>query len=204
MPPAAKGPSWSKESCRRIGKVLLDAPDRTLTAKEITARGGGSNAGRDAGKMVGTLLEERPPPPGPKVQGRPVEKSFHLPDEQVEPLKAALAAIAPPAGQLAATQQLVFADAGKLSALMEALDVSTLLSNAAWFTVCDGQPQEYVIAFAGDDAVSNAQTLAAELQASGLTAHRSSVTQIGDVNALAEQARTAAIASRKARMRGTG
>lgn len=188
----------------RIGKVLLDAPGRTMTAQEISKAGGGTNVGRKGAQMaaVGLLEPRDPPPPEAKGPGRRAEKAFHLPEGQVDAVTAAIAAQAAPTGSLAAGQQLVFADVGNLSALMEALDVSELLAKASWFALCDGQPQEYVVAFVDPDAVPNAQALVAELQGARLAARRASVTQVDDAGALVAEAKTAATASRRARMRG--
>jgi hypothetical protein len=131
-------------------------------------------------------------------------KLFRPPHGQVEVVEAASLEERPPAGQLASAQQLVFANAERLSTLMEALDVSTLLGAVSWYTICDGEPQEYMIAFGGDDAVPNAQTLVAELQGAGLTARRSTVAQSAGAERLVAQAQAAASASRRARMRAAG
>jgi hypothetical protein len=206
MPRSAETPNWAKPPCLRIAKVLLEAQDRTLTAPEITERGGGQNVARAASKLLEAkmLIERDPPVRAAKGPGRRVERAFHLPEDQMEAVRAAIAAQAAPAGQLTRAQQLVFADAGNLSALMEAFDVSELVARAAWFCLCDGQPQEYVIAFSGDDALTTAQAVVAELQAAGLTARRVTVAQVDDADSLAAQAQTAASVSRKARMRNAG
>jgi hypothetical protein len=204
MARSVEEPSWSQEPCLRIGKALLDAPDRTLTAKEITARGGGSNVARSGAKLISAgLLEEREPPPDSDASGpgRPSEKAYHLPDDQITALEDAVKTHTPP-GQLAPTQQLVHVAADDLARLFVALDVSVTVATSAWFYLSDGQPPEYVIAFTGDDCVARAQDLAAELQAAGLTARRGPVTQVGDAATLAAQARSAATEARKATMRG--
>jgi hypothetical protein len=209
MPRPREEPDWTQAPCVRIGRVLLNAPHRILTAAEIQDRGGGPNVARTAKRLVeaGMLMEERPAPlPEAKGPGRQAAKAFHLPDDQVDRVKAVLAAQAPSAGQLVNAQQLVFADIGngRIPALMEALDAAPALAKAAWFTLCDGQPQEYVIAFSGADAVSSAQALVVELQAGGLTARRASIAQVGDAATLATDVHAGAIASRKARMRRVG
>jgi hypothetical protein len=131
-------------------------------------------------------------------------KLFRLPDDLAELMQAAIGQEAIPAYSLASTQQLVFADAGSLSALMEALNGSTVLTAASWYAICDGQPQEYLIVFGGDDAVANAQALVSELQGAGLTARRSTVAQAAGAELLVTHAKAAASASRRARMRATG
>jgi hypothetical protein len=130
-------------------------------------------------------------------------KLFRLPDDLAEAMQAGIGQEAIPAYSLASTQHLVLADAGSLSAVMEAFDESTVLTAASWYAVCDGQPQEYLIAFGGDEAVANAQTLVAELQGSGLTARRSTVAHAARAEHLVTHAKAAASASRQSRMRVT-
>jgi hypothetical protein len=199
MPRAPEAPDWSQQPCLRIGKALLGAPGRTLTAGQI----GGSNVGRTAAKLVAAeMLEERPPPHVPLHVGRRSTKAFHLPAAQVDAVKAQIAAEVP-VGDVRPGQQLVTADAGgnSLARLLEALDVSEALAEAAWFVLSDGDPQQFIVAFSGDAALRNAQNLVAELQGAGLLARRASVGQVGTANDLAAQARSSAAASRKARMR---
>ena len=62
------------------------------------------------------------------------------------------------------------------------------------------QPQ-YVIDFAGDEAVELAIELVAELSGAGISARRTSVAQVGPAEGLVFQARRGAAAARKARMR---
>jgi hypothetical protein len=203
VPADREAPSWKRPACLRIGEALLNAPDRTLTPPQITAAGGGENVGRTAGAMfTAGLLEALDAPPPPKgTRGRRSDTAFRLPDDQVELVEAYLSRSGP--GRFEAGHQAVIADAeaGQLSRLFEALEVSDVLPKAAWHLLWDGQPQQYVIDFVGEDAVDLAIQLVAELSGAGIPARRSSVAQVAPAEGLVFQARRGAAAARKARMR---
>jgi len=198
--------SWSNALCRRIGNALFVTEGRTLTAPEISERIGRAAVKAKADEMVKAgLLEHRTPhsatPGQVKAAGRPPTVAFFLPDASVFGLREALAR-EHPTGRMEQGQHVVFVEAGGvgIANLFEALDASSALAKASWFTRCDGEPQELAIVFAGDDAADAALELMMEFRGSKLRTRRVVLGSPGSSEQLIMQARRAARAARRSRL----
>jgi hypothetical protein len=196
---------WDRESWLAIGRVLLVADERTLTAPEIAATRGVRSSSRikaEADAMVEAgLLERRPPPArGEGIPGRGPQCAYFLPLASAHAVGTRTPA-QERAGLLRAGMQLVFADAGSEQTvrLLQALASAGSLRRAVWFALCDGEPQQYAIAFAGDEAIEAATDLMAELRGAELRAQRANVTEVQSIDRLAQRAKRSARGARKAK-----
>jgi hypothetical protein len=196
---------WDRPSWFAIGQVLLAAEGRTLTAPDIAgARGAhSSNIKRDAEAMADAgLLERRDP--GKRqagTPGRPATVAYFLPDASAAAVRARAVEPAAP-GLMEQGMQLVFAQAGQhqIAPLLEALAADGALGQATWFALCDGEPQELVIVFAGPQAIESAADLMAELRGADLRARRATVAEVLPIERLTQRARRTARAARRARL----
>src|SRR4051812_25072700 len=83
---------WDRTAWLAIGRALLNAPGRTLTAPDIAeARGARSSSAtkRQADEMVAAdLLELRDPPaPEPGTGGRRTEHAYFLPQTSADAIR---------------------------------------------------------------------------------------------------------------------
>lgn len=173
---------------------------------EIGERIGRAAVKSKADEMVDAgLLEHRTPPsaaPGQvKTAGRPPTVALFLPDASVFDLQEALAR-EHPTGRMERGQHIVFVDAGgtAIANLFEALDASSALAKASWFTMCDGEPQELAIVFAGDDAADDALDLVMELRGVQAKNETCCPGSLGSSEQLIMQARRAARTTRRSRL----
>ena len=202
---AADQSEWDRPAWLAIGRALLTAEGRTLTAPAIATAyyGHSSNYKRECEAMADAgLLERRQPGPRePGARGRPASVAYFLPEASAASV-AARSAERFPAGLLEPGMQIVFAEAGheQISSLLEALAAGDALAQASWFALFDSEPQEYAIAFRGDEALEFAADLMAELGGAALRARRSTITEVQPIERLVQRARRSARAARKARV----
>jgi hypothetical protein len=197
---------WDRPAWLAIGRLLLAADERAMTAPAIATAfyGHSSNYKRDCEAMAEAgLLERRDPGKRqPGARGRPVTVAYFLPDASAAAVRARATEPAAPTGLIERGMQLVFAEAGQeqIAPLLEALAGGGALAQASWFTLCDGEPQEYAIAFAGDEAVEFAADLMAELRGVDLRARRATITEVLPIEHLTQRARRTARAAQKSRV----
>ncbi len=197
---------WDRPAWLAIGQALLQADGRTLTAPGIAAAIGGhsSNVKRDAEAMqeAGLLEHREPGKREPGARGRPATVAYFLPDTGAAAVRGARAEEQPPPGVMEPGTQLVFAEAGQrhIAPLLEALAAGDALIQASWFALCDGEPQEYAIAFCGRDAIETAADLMAELGGASLRARRTTIAEVQPIERLMQRARRTARSARKARI----
>jgi hypothetical protein len=202
---ASGKPGWDRSAWLAIGGVLLAAHERTLTAPKIAAvlRAHPSNVKRDAEAMAEKgLLERRDPGKRkPGERGRGATTAYFLPDAGAEAVAAREVEPDTP-GLVELGTQLVFAEAGQeqVTPLLETLAGDGAVAYASWFALCDGEPQEYAIAFVGEEAVESAADLMAELRGADLRARRTTITEVLPIERLMQRARRTARAARKARI----
>jgi hypothetical protein len=195
---------WDRPAWLAIGRVLLAADKRTLTAPKIAAvlRAHSSNVKRDAEAMAdeGLLKRRDPGKRQPGERGRGATTAYFLPDDSAEAVRAHEAEPGT-AGLIERGVQLVFAEAGhkQITPLLEALAIDGALAQAS-FALCDGEPQEFAIAFAGEQAVESAADLMAELRGADLRARRATVAEVLPIERLMQRARRTARVARRARM----
>jgi hypothetical protein len=200
MPPDSS--HWDRPAWLSIGRALLAAEGRTLTAPALAMMfyGHSSNYKRECEAMAEAgLLERRPPGQRePGARGRPVSAVYFLPDASAEEVRAREEDPPVPTGLVERGLQVVFAE--QIAPLLEALAAGGALPNASWFALCDGEPQEYAIAFAGAEAVEWAADLMAELRGAELRARRATITEVLPIERLTQRARRTARAAQKSRV----
>lgn len=196
---------WDRRAWLAIGRVLLGADERKLTAPKIATalHAHPSNVKRDAEAMVEAgLLERRPPDERQRGErGRAATAAYFLPDDGAMAVRAREVEPHTP-GLMERGIQLVYAEAGQaqIAPLLEALATEGALVQASWFALCDGEPQEFAIAFTGEEAIESAADLMAELRGADLRARRATVTEVLPIERLAQRARRTARAARRGRM----
>ncbi len=196
--------AWNGASATQlaIGEALLMAAE-PLTAFDIGARvhRDSSRVRKVAREMVAkNLLAERSPTADVKRLGRPPKSAFVLPDDQRMGLETTLAnrdEDLQPRGN-----QLVFAEAtGRQTAsLLDVLADAELMATAKWWTLCDGDRQEYVIAFDADSSHQPVLALTAVLAAAKISHRRASLSPIRPARELlahADRARAMAESQRR-------
>ncbi|HEX5309422.1 MAG TPA: hypothetical protein VFW38_10130 [Solirubrobacteraceae bacterium] len=198
--------SWSNPSCRDIGRALLHARDRELTAPRIEEMSGRSSVKRKAEKMVGAGMLEQRQPPCPsarqvRVAGRPPTVTFFLPETQVPVLQEALIG-ASRVGQTIAGQHVVFVQTtgDALVDVFATLDSSLAVAKASWSVMCHGHPDELAIVFTGDDAENSSVDLMMELAGAELVTRRAVLGIPASSQALFTRARRAARSARRSRL----
>jgi len=198
--------NWNREIERAIGRALLYSTDgESLTAAELAAATGRdpSNLKKAADAMVEAgLLTPATPSPGGRNRGRRPRFAYALPAPARASLERSLAQTADP-GRLEPGQQLVFAElaAPRIEEVLQVIGESQAASQAAWSAVCDGDRQEYVVAFGGDGSAELAVDLMAALSAAEVRVRRTSVSQIRPMAETIRQVRRAARAAERARLR---
>jgi len=197
--------AWSGASATQlaIGEVLL-ATSEPMTAFEIAADLGDRDPSRIrkvARQMViKRLLSEEAPRPDAKRLGRPPKAAFSLVADQRARLERAIHGRSrPPRGG-----QLVFAEAtgDRTESLLDVLSNAELMAKARWWALCDGDRQEYVIAFDADSSHQPMLELTAVLSAAKIGHRRASLSPIRPARELVAHARRARAAARRASASG--
>jgi hypothetical protein len=203
---SADSSDWDRHAWLSIGRALLAAEGRTLTPPALATMfyGHSSNYKRECEAMAEAgLLERRPAGKRePGTRGRPVSVAYFLPDASAEEVRARDEEPPVPTGLVEQGMQVVFAEAGQeqIAPLLEALAAGGALPNASWFALCDGEPQEYAIAFAGAEAAESAADLMAELRGAALRARRATIAEVLPIERLMKRARRTARAAQKSRV----
>jgi hypothetical protein len=194
--------AWKRTTWRDLAAALLLAAGRAMTAPELAEalRRDASNVKRDADALVeiGALERHSAPDRAPRTRGKLPSASYTL--KAADSLREALAAELSP-GELRLHQQLVYVDITVdplgLSAL---LADAVALARASWYGMCDGDQQEYMIAFDGRHAARDAVDLMTILDGARIPARRTVVGDVGTVHSLVGQAQHRARLARKARL----
>ena len=194
---------WSSATRQAIGRALLAAGRSGLTVAELalaTSRDA-SNTRRTADAMVRDgLLVSCAARRVDGALGRPANLAYTLAQGQLEALEQAATR---EIGQLAAGQQLVFAEASdeQLEDLFHVLAAGSPAARATWCALADGDRQEYLVAFEGDDAASAAVDLMTSLAAAEVRCRRLAVSELMPAVSLLRRAQAATRAAQQVRMR---
>lgn len=196
--------AWRQAGWLLIGRALLERGE-PMTAGEIAAAIGKdqSNTRRAAQAMAKAgLLEEQPSTREHARPGRKARIEFALPSSSVATLEHALAEAVVP-GMLRRAQQLVFvqADGPALRRMTDALAEAGFGARGSWSAICDGAPQEYVLAFDGAEAVRAAVDLMSMLSAAEVACRRVGVVELMSARELASWSRETAGRARRLQVR---
>jgi hypothetical protein len=198
---------WRKTGRMDIGRALLAAHPKALTAPEIAARGGGKDSS-NIKKLIEPLLttaglvEVSAPASGqPRKPGRPAACAYTLTTAGLADLRAVVATSST-RGALEVGHQLVFADAAAvyLDGLNAVLSDAEHIGQAAWAALVDGDPQQYVIAYVGPEALDRAIDLAVVLSSHGIPVRRAAVAQVTSTEVTIEQSNQRLRLATRARM----
>jgi DNA-binding MarR family transcriptional regulator len=188
-----------------IGRALLLATRDALTATELADATGRdpSNLKKVADAMVDAgLLTRETPAHRANRRGRRPRSAYALDPTGREALERLLAQTTE-AGRLRPGQQLVFAELGDphIEDLLHVIGDSGAATQATWSALCDGDRQEYMIAFEGDGSDQLAVDLMAALSAAKIRVRRASVSNVRPISETLEQARRATRAAERSRLR---
>jgi DNA-binding MarR family transcriptional regulator len=203
--PSTAGHDWSRPAELLIGRALLLAARDVLTAAELADATGRnpSNLKKVADEMVDTgLLTRETPTVDANRRGRRPRSAYALGPGARTALERHLAQTIEP-GRLGPGQQLVFAEFADpgIEDLLHVISNSGAAGQATWSALCDGDRQEYVIAFDGDGSDRLAVDLMAALSAAKIRVRRTSVSQVRPMSEMLEQARRALRAAERSRLR---
>jgi hypothetical protein len=173
--------NWRGESRIAIGRALLRLGPGPVSAAELAKASGSdrSNCKRLADELVGAdLLKRVPPPSRERRPGRRTTSAYIFAEGEQERFANEFGDDAEP-GALRDSQQLVFIDVAHLADRhFSRLASPQVLANASWSALLDGERQELVIAFDGENAVDASLDLLALLSTAELRASRAAVTKV--------------------------
>jgi hypothetical protein len=195
---AAAEREWATPACLAIGRALLAAEAtgrECLSAGELASatHKDPSNTKTLADEMVEAGLLRREVPTGTRQRpGRPADWVYAFEVEQREEVERLLATADAP-GKLRQGQQVVFAEVTgeQFLDLMRVLADARLMAPAVWSGLCDGERQEYLVAFSGDDPTPPAMDLMGALATAKIRARRASISQVVSTHQLVQQAERA-------------
>lgn len=194
--------SWEAPRLRAIGRAILESEHDALIPREVavlTDRDA-SNTKHELEAMADAgLVERRAPARRQPGSGRRAQWAYAVaPTEE-----ATLRKLLPPTDRvtLRAGEHLVFASMAKPEDLAEVLSDPDQTQGGSWYALSDGDPQEYVIAFKGKDALINSRRLVAVLTAANVTCRRAHISEVGDICDLASRSEEEMRAARAIRMR---
>jgi hypothetical protein len=196
---------WHRATWREIGRVLLAHGGVPMTATDIAkkTRKDQSNTRKLARAMARHgLIDEVRPNKTASSRGRPPETAFALAEQHVESLEEALTASIEP-GTLRRGQQLVLAEASSdgHADLLDALTEAGFGARGRWSALIDGDRQEYVMVFEGEDAARDAIDLMGMLAAAEMRCRRITVTDVLPAHELVARSRETARNARRLRLR---
>lgn len=177
---------WDNPTKVAIGAHLLTAAEARTAAELATAVGRDqSNVKKVADAMVeeGLLIVSKPVRAQfTRGRGRRADSAYRLDPRQRPRLEVVALEETRTLGALRASQQLVFASTPGTKALdlMRTVSDSAAAARMSWIAFIDGQPQECVVAFDGDDALVRAKDLMAALAEAEVDSRRATVAGILD------------------------
>jgi hypothetical protein len=185
------GAGWQGEVRLAIGRALLAADPKPLTAARLAAATGRdpSNLRKVAGMLAAEgLIEPRAPGASDGRRGRQPKTAYALADGPREELEFALRSQLEE-GKLRPSQQIVFVEAGeKMDVLLDVLAEEGSAARGSWAALCDGSRQELMIAFEGSDAVGASLDLMTIFSSVGLQASRGSLSLVDGMTDLIKSA----------------
>ena len=193
--------SWSSPRLRLdLGRALANAANGQ-TAPELaeSIRQDPSNVRKEADKLVELGMLELATPPESLGVGRRAKRAYRLPDHERDRVAAA-ASKAAPLGLVREGQHIVVAGGNDAQALdlLEVLSHSEDAAQAAWATMWGGG---YIVAFDGADPATAAMNLAAALEGARVAVRRGSIAKVMTGQELVSDARRAARAGLRSRLR---
>jgi hypothetical protein len=195
---------WHGEVRIALGRALLGTDSMGMTSAQLSMATGKdqSNLKKLADDLVDEgVLQRTEPPVSRRQPGRRAKVAFAFAEGEREKFEALVGSDAD-TGVLRAGHQLVLVQAGtKVEDLLEVLSRPEVMARAAWAGLVDGERQEYMIAFAGPDAVDASLDLLAVLSSAGLEATRASVGKIGTSTNLVKSALRSLQLVNRSRMR---
>lgn len=176
-----RGGGWEGSTRLMIGRALRGARE-PLTAAELAKSTGRhpSNIKKAADEMVAVdLLVAKEPRRAKRGAGRRARSAYEFAKGEKAKLESLLdEAVAP--GSLRQGQQLIVASipGSRLIELMTAVAKPGSGTQMSWAALIDGEPQECILAFDGDDAVGFAKDLMAAFSAAEVDCRRATVVQL--------------------------